>query len=132
MHRGKENHFCALTVSYSTQLNSCLERHEIQVENLVADNKLNDYKKMSKEDWNRLRESPDYAFIANTASILIIKQELKSLVDLGGCYYEILTRYKADKGVITEDTETVLVALFFDDPIIDVKAEVMKIRSELR
>lgn len=87
---------------------------------------------MSKEDWNRLRESPDYAFIANTASILIIKQELKSLVDLGGCYYEILTRYKADKGVITEDTETVLVALFFDDPIIDVKAEVMKIRSELR
>lgn len=37
-------------------------------------------------------------------------------MELKSCYYEILDRV---------DPETVLVVLFFDDPIIDVTAEVL-------
>ena len=46
-----------------------------------------------------------------------------SLMDLGSVYYEILNR---------EDPNTLLVVLFFDDPIIDVTAEVLKVKACLR
>jgi hypothetical protein len=83
-------------------------------------------------DRKRFYEAPDFAFIAQSSSIDTIQKELKSLVDLGSCYYEIYKRYETNLGVITEDKDTRLVVLFFDDPIIDVKAEVLQLRSEPR
>ena len=53
-------------------------------------------------------------------------------MELGSCYYEIFDRFKDDGTQISPCNDTQLVVLFFDDPIIDVQAEVLKMRAEPR
>lgn len=53
----------------------------------------------------------------------MMEMELKSLVERGGIYYDIFTR---------DDPETRLVVLFFEDSLLDVEAEVMKLKANLR
>lgn len=49
--------------------------------------------------------------------------ELESLIERGAVYYEIFDR---------EDPDTCIVVLFFEDAILDVEAEVMQLKAQMR
>jgi hypothetical protein len=53
----------------------------------------------------------------------MMEMELGSLTERGGAYYDIFER---------DDKETSLVVLFFEDSLLDVEAEVMRLKAELR
>lgn len=68
-------------------------------------------------------QRPDLAAVIQKESLEIIKMELKSLIDLGGVYYEIFDRV---------DPETKLLVLFFEDRQLDLTAEKIKLKVQLK
>ena len=75
---------------------------------------------------SRLYKKPDFAFVILASSRTIFGKELQSLVDRGSVYYEVF-----DRDHLEEKVKTLLVVIFFDDPIIDTQAEVMKVRARM-
>ena len=82
---------------------------------------------MPEQYKSRLYKKPDFAFVILASSKTIFEKELQSLVDRGSVYYEVFDRDHLD-----EKVPTLLVVIFFDDPIIDTQAEVMKVRARMQ
>lgn len=72
---------------------------------------------------DRLYNCPDVAYVVKKNTIAMMKLELESLIERGGVYFEVFDR---------EDKNTCLVVLFFEDSILDVEAEVMRLKAQMR
>lgn len=75
---------------------------------------------------SRLYQKPDFAFVVQKSSMSNFEKEIRTLVQRGSVYYEVFDR----EGL--KNQATCLVVVFFDDPVIDTQAEVMKVRTQLK
>jgi hypothetical protein len=71
----------------------------------------------------RLYEAPDIALVVKKTGLQTLMKDLKSLIEVGGFYYEVFDlKHPRDK-------DKQVVVLFFDDSLIDLTAEMVKLQA---
>lgn len=99
---------------------------EIHTDKKFFAQKLSDQLSVPPSHQKRLYLQPDYALVFDKDSRKAVMQELKSLRDLKGCYYEFLSRAN------DQDDDRLVVVFYFEDSLINAKAEQLKILTQLK
>ena len=66
-------------------------------------------------------------------TLQVLRLELDSLVSRGGVYYSIFDKIKKAKDFLkeTRSNDAMMVVLYFDDSVIDLMGEILKINCRL-
>ena len=114
-----------------------LEKIEVVKDDDPEIEKIKEKYKVPKEHKNRLYKRPDIAFLVPRGEVQnIILNDLKSLFERGGVYFALLDREPIITNTVVkrsfpEIDKTQFLVLFFEDAILDVQAEKLRIKCTM-
>ena len=77
--------------------------------------------------------SPDYCIVTRADTLYMMLSQLLPLVSRGGVYYSIYDQIQKpdDFNKTTRDRDLIIIVLFFDDSVIDLMGEILKVNCRL-